>query len=92
MTPPAVQSGNARATERRYRSSVRNALMAHLGKTPEEATWCVAALEVLWEYGGVSPFRIAANARHKGNQELYRRALADDARLTALAKAAKASE
>ncbi len=92
MALPKVGPGIARAAEERYRTSVRDAMLEHLGKTPEQAAWCEAALDVLWEYGGVSPFRVAANALHRGNLELYEHALADDARLHRLAEATKAAE
>jgi len=84
-------TGNARATEERYRTSVREAVLDHLGTTPESAAWCEAALDTLWEYGGISPFMVAANALHRGDRKLYEHALADDVRLRELAEAAKAA-
>ena len=81
----------ARASEERYRSSFGEAVMAQLSDTPEEAAWCEAALEALWEYDGESPFRAAVHARRSGRKRLYERALADDARISALAKAANAA-
>lgn len=92
MASPKVSIENARASEERYRTSIREAVLGSLGTTPERILWCEAALEILWEYGELSPFEVAAGAWRSGNQDLYERALADDARLTALAEAAKAAE
>ncbi len=79
---------SARAGEERYRTSLRDAVMPHLGKTPEQAAWCEAALESLWEYGEMSPLWAAMLAWRRGETDLQEKALADDARLTALAEAA----
>ena len=84
-------TGNARASEERYRTSLREVMMEHLGTTPERIAWCEAELDVLWEYGELSPFRFAAEIGRSGNHALYEQALADDARLTALAEKARAS-
>ena len=91
MASLKASTGNARASEERYRTSLRDMVMEHLGTTPEKAAWCEAELDVLWEYGELSPFRFAAEIGHSGNRELYEQALADDARLTALAEKARAS-
>jgi len=92
MEPPKVKPGKAVASEERYRASFRAAVLEHLGKTPERAAWCDAALDILWEYDGMSPYSVAAIAWRKGYRALHERALADDRRLTDLAKAAKVSE
>ena len=91
MASSKTSVGNARATEERYRASLRDVVMEHLGTTPEKAAWCEAELDVLWEYGELSPFEMAVNAWNSGNPKLYEHALADDARLTALAEKARAS-
>ena len=88
MASPKASIGNAQAGEERYRMSIREAVLEHLGKTPEGVAWCEAALESLWEYGERSPFQVAADAWHSGNRELHKKARTDDARLAALAKAA----
>ena len=87
MAPLKTSPGNARASEERYRASVRGAVMDHLGTTPERAALCESALEVLWEYGGLSPFEVAAEAWWTGDRDLYEQAVADEARLDALARA-----
>lgn len=88
MAAPGVTIGSARAGEERRRTGFAGAMLDHLGRTPEQAAWCEAATEALWEYDGMSPLRAAALGWRRGNRELNERARADDARLTRLAEAA----
>ena len=92
MTSSKASAGNARAGEERYRTSIREAVMEHLGTTLERVAWCEAALDVLWEYDELAPFEVAMNAWCRGDREIYEEASADDARLDALAAAAWAAE
>ena len=84
-----VTLGTARTGEEEYRTAFRDAVIPHLGTTPERAEWCGAAIESLWEYGERSPLLTAMAAWRRGDAELCERALADDARLHALAEAAR---
>jgi len=88
MDFPRVKAGEARASEERYRASVQDAAMERLGTTPERTAYFEAALDILWEYGDLAPYRVAADALRSGNRNLYERARAADARVTALANAA----
>ncbi len=92
MASPAVTPGRARAAEESYRRSFRDAVMPHLGTTPAKAAYLEAALDILWEYDGLSPYEMAVNAWNSGNRELYESALADDRRLAELAAAVRSGE
>ena len=92
MASPAVSPARALAAEESYRQSIRDAVMPHLGTTPEKAAYIEAALDILWEYDELSPYEMAVNAWNSDNRELYESALADDHRLTELAAAIKSGE
>ena len=78
----------ARASEARLHRSIRDAVMPVLGTTAEKAAYVEASLDMLREYGELTPFEMAMRAWDAGDMKLYEACQADRKRLATLARAA----
>jgi len=73
---------NARASEERCRTSIRDAVQGVLGTTPERRAWVDASLDVMFELDGMTPFEAAMKAWKRGDRNMFDRALAIERRLS----------
>ena len=80
---------DARQSEMRRHSATVEAARAHLVRTDAQAAYYEAWFDILWEYGEHTPFEAARDAARDGDRAAMERALADDGRLAALARAAR---
>ena len=80
---------DAGQSEMRRHSATAEAARAHLVRTDAQAAYYEAWFDILWVYGEHAPFEAACDAARDGDRVAMERALADDGRLAALARATR---
>ena len=73
-------------SECRLRETIKDATIATLATDGADRDRLSEMFEIVWEYQGRSPFAAACDAYREGNHEAVEIALADDRRLSTLAR------